>query len=66
MKNTGFAKKNFFAGGGGGGVKVEKWLLLKIESSVDLHAVSHSTLRRLKNVNQGGMPFTEILNTCTP
>ena len=43
-------KKNVVSREGGRGVKVEKWLLLKIESSVDLHAVSHSTLRRLKNV----------------
>ena len=45
-----------FGGGGGGGVEVEKWLLrqvikkLKIESSVTLHAVSHSMAQRLQIV----------------
>ena len=44
-------KKNVLSGGRGeGGAKVEKWFLLEIESSVDLHAVSHSTLQRLQNV----------------
>ena len=38
---------------------------VKIESSVALHAVSHSVLQRLHKITKGECRNAEILNTCT-